>query len=217
MAGGGALGRPEKVKKGKKSTRKKKKRIGFHLDMTPLVDITFLLLTFFMFTTTMLKPQIMEMRIPPESLAKVEVRESELFTLVITKPEKDPTGKITKEEQYLWYVGSIDPKVNPNNKPATVRLDSIKFIATEENLKPNVKKESRLITLLKVDEEARYDKLVSVLDQLNTAELAISEELVKEKAPNDKGELVPIERKRKFTLAPLTEDDKKLLQSFGGY
>ena len=53
-------------KRGKQSNRKKAVRVGFKVDMTPLVDITFLLLTFFLFTTTMMRPQIMEMRIPPE-------------------------------------------------------------------------------------------------------------------------------------------------------
>lgn len=41
-----------------------RERPGFHLDMTPLVDVAFLLLTFFMFATTMAQPQIMEMRLP---------------------------------------------------------------------------------------------------------------------------------------------------------
>ena len=63
MAGGGGGLTHERAKRGKHSKRKKKKRIGFHLDMTPLVDITFLLLTFFMFTTTMATPQVMEMSI----------------------------------------------------------------------------------------------------------------------------------------------------------
>ncbi|MBS1912464.1 MAG: biopolymer transporter ExbD [Bacteroidetes bacterium] len=39
-------------------------RPGFHLDMTPLVDVAFLLLTFFMFATTMAQPQIMEICLP---------------------------------------------------------------------------------------------------------------------------------------------------------
>jgi len=50
--GGGALTTGGKPKRGS-SKRKTKKRVGFRIDMTPLVDITFLLLTFFMFTTTM--------------------------------------------------------------------------------------------------------------------------------------------------------------------
>ena len=62
MAGGGeALGGGGKPKRGGGGKRKKKSRVGFRLDMTPLVDITFLLLTFFMLTTSMITPQKMEM------------------------------------------------------------------------------------------------------------------------------------------------------------
>lgn len=71
MAGGGSLGGGHKPKRGKHSKRKSKKRVGFVLDMTPLVDITFLLLTFFMFTTTMATPQVMEMSVPPEQDVEV--------------------------------------------------------------------------------------------------------------------------------------------------
>jgi len=51
--------------KQKHSGRKKKKRIGVRIDMTPMVDVAFLLLTFFMLTTTMNKPQTMEINLPP--------------------------------------------------------------------------------------------------------------------------------------------------------
>lgn len=80
MAGGGELGGGGRPKRGKHSKRKAKKRVGFRIDMTPLVDITFLLLTFFMFVTTLTTPQIMDMAVPPET-EDVEVAESKLFTI----------------------------------------------------------------------------------------------------------------------------------------
>ena len=80
MAGGGELGGGGRPKRGKHSKRKTKKRVGFRIDMTPLVDITFLLLTFFMFVTTLTTPQIMDMAVPPET-EDVEVAESKLFTI----------------------------------------------------------------------------------------------------------------------------------------
>ena len=73
MAGGGELGGGEKQRRGKAGKRKSKKRLGFRLDMTPLVDITFLLLTFFMLTTSMITPQTMEMSVPPEIDTPIEV------------------------------------------------------------------------------------------------------------------------------------------------
>ena len=55
-----------------KKGRRRSKRIGLHLDMTPMVDVAFLLLTFFMLTTTFSKSNTMEINIPPER-AEVKV------------------------------------------------------------------------------------------------------------------------------------------------
>jgi len=189
--GGGALEIPERQKRGKIVRRKKKKRIGFRIDLTPLVDITFLLLTFFMFTTTMLKPQIMEMRIPPEMYAKVEVRASELLTLMLTADNK-----------LYWYKGIADA----NNKPQEIPIAKLRGLVIEKNLEPTVK--NRLITVLKISPEANYAKVIQILDELNLAEVPITEALSKE--VDEKGE--PVKRQRKFTIAPLTEDDMKLIE-----
>ncbi|EJF08944.1 biopolymer transporter ExbD [Pontibacter sp. BAB1700] len=47
-----------------KGSRKRARNNGFHLDMTPMVDLAFLLLTFFMLTTTFAKLQTMEINMP---------------------------------------------------------------------------------------------------------------------------------------------------------
>ena len=198
--GGGALGRPQGAKRGKHSKRKKKKRIGFHLDMTPLVDITFLLLTFFMFTTTMLKPQVMEMKIPPERFDKVEVPASKLLTIILNN-----------EGKAYWYSGIASLE----NPPQSIVIDSLKRLAFEQNLKPNIKNE--LITVLKIDEEAKYEFLIKILDQLNQAEIGITQEISKETEPDAKtGQLVPKERKRRFTLVPYAQADKDEIDKIGG-
>jgi biopolymer transport protein ExbD len=193
MAGGGeGLGAPQRERKGHQSKRKKKKRIGFKLDMTPLVDITFLLLTFFMFTTTMLKPQIMEMKLPPEWLVEVEVKASELFTI-----------NLTEDGKLWWYVGVAAPE----NPPQELQFKDLKAKAVELNLKPNVR--NRLITVFKIAENAKYEYVIKVLDELNMAEIPVTEEIIKDKDPKT-GEVV--KRSRKFTIAPLTEADLKILE-----
>jgi biopolymer transport protein ExbD len=180
--GGGGLQVPERSKRGKFSKRKKKKRIGFHLDMTPLVDITFLLLTFFMFTTTMLTPQVMEMSIPPEIFKNVEVLESELLQI-----------RIRDDGKIFWNIGNDDPQ--------PIKVNEIKKMAEIENLKPKVK--NRLITVLKASEQIPFGLVVSVLDQLNLAEEKITESVIKDFDKDGK----PVKRSRKFTLAPLSEED----------
>jgi biopolymer transport protein ExbD len=184
MAGGGeSLGTQHKPRRGK-SKRKAKHRIGFKLDMTPLVDITFLLLTFFMFTTTMLKPQIMEMRIPEEIKDTVEVKCSELMTLVLDSKAQ------------LWYWVCDD-------EAKKIKTSELSKIAAKENLKPSVK--NMLITVFKADDGVQYQEVIKVLDELNLAESLIIEALQKDRDPQTG---LPVQRKRKFTIAPMTDTER---------
>jgi biopolymer transport protein ExbD len=181
MAGGGSLGGGSRPKRGASGKRKKMKRLSFHLDMTPLVDITFLLLTFFMFTTTMAAPQVMEMKIPPEMDEEVDVRCSQLLSIFI-----DDSSKV------FWFVCDDEPK--------EITISKVKDIAIRENLD----QKNELITVFKVHENTPYGDVVSILDELNLAEGDITEEIAKETDP-ETGK--PMERKRKFTIAKLSEDD----------
>lgn len=190
MAGGGSLEVAAKPKRGKQSNRKKKKRIGFHLDMTPLVDITFLLLTFFMFTTTMLKPQVMEMKMPKTDLSEnpdsIDVDKNKLLEVLINKDNK------------IYYVNYAESDEAVETTPKEL-VD----IAAKKNLDPDYKNE--VITTLKVHDEAKYQTAVKVLDELNKAETIIITRLAKE---IDEATNRPTQRRRKFTFAPLTENDK---------
>lgn len=185
--GGGGLAVPERAKRGKVSKRKKKKRISFHLDMTPLVDITFLLLTFFMFTTTMAAPQVMEMSIPPEVLVNVEVKASQLLTI-----------RVRDDGKIFWNIG--------DDEPEEIKLAKIREMAERENLKKDVR--NKLITSLKVSDEAPYGLVVNILDELNLAEIKISDVITHEET-DEKGN--PAKRTRKFTIARFDEKDAELI------
>ena len=142
LGGGGGRGK-------KKGTHlKKPKRIGFALDMTPLVDVAFLLLTFFMFATTMAQPQIMEMSVPPNIDVPVDVPASRLWNLYVRKDGK------------LFYDTGVDPTLHP------LKPTELKSFAVQRN----AERGNDLITTLKVDQGARYASLISVLDELNLAE-----------------------------------------------
>ncbi|MPM39406.1 hypothetical protein SDC9_86039 [bioreactor metagenome] len=186
MAGGGTLGGGGGKAKRGSSKRKKSKRVGFVLDMTPLVDITFLLLTFFMFTTTMAAPQALDMTIPPEIDVEVEVRESELLSIFVRDDDK-----------LFWAKGSEDPK------PLSIK--EVKALSVKENLDPAVK--NKLIVALKTSKDAKYNTIVQILDQLNLAEGVITTEIAKELDADGN----PKARERRFTIAVLTEDEKAKL------
>lgn len=142
---GGEVAAPRDNKKGKK--RKKGRRLGIRIDMTPLVDVAFLLLTFFMFTTSMSRPQTMEINLPPDKDVKVEIAESNLLTL-----------RLNAKGDIFWNVGIESPK---RLNPAELR----KF------LKDKAVENPKLTTLVKVDREGRYEMLVNMIDELNLAQI----------------------------------------------
>ena len=111
-----------------------------------MVDIAFLLLTFFMLTSVFSRPQTMEINLPPEETT-VEVAESNLLTLRV-----DSTGAI------YWNMGVELPK----------RVD---FKALRPLLLERSKNNPKLITLIKVDREGTYNMMVNIMDELNLANI----------------------------------------------
>ena len=130
--------------KGGPGLRRPGKRVGIKLDMTPFVDIAFLLLIFFMVTTVFRAPQAMEVNLPP-SEAKVEVPESNVLTLFVNEgPE------------FFYRVGTGD-----------LVLTSMKGL--EALFKENEKLNPELIILVKMHRNAKYVIMVDVLDELEIA------------------------------------------------
>jgi biopolymer transport protein ExbD len=142
--GGGEAPQPRSHGKGKK---KKSKRIGIRLDMTPLVDIAFLLLTFFMLTTSMARPQTMEINLPPDENVKVEIAESNLITL-----------RVNEKGEVFWNRGM--------DAPAKIEFSKLRAFIREQ-----AQANSKLVTLVKIDTKAKYEMMVNVMDELNQADM----------------------------------------------
>jgi biopolymer transport protein ExbD len=123
---------------------RRKKRVGIRIDMTPMVDVAFLLLIFFMVTTVFRAPQTMEINLPPSD-QRIDVGESNLLILYVT----ETSG-------LYWGVGF--------DKPASTGMKEL-----PELLTARLRENPELITLVKLDRKARYHMMVDLLDQLNLA------------------------------------------------
>jgi biopolymer transport protein ExbD len=139
----GAGPRGHDKKKGKK--KKKAKRIGIRIDNTPMVDIAFLLLTFFMLTTTMNRPQTMEINLPPSNDVTVEVAESNLMTI-----------RVKEEGTIYWNIAK--------DTPEKVEFSALRALMAERNTQ-----NPKLITLIKIDRKGKYKMMVDIMDELNLA------------------------------------------------
>ncbi len=128
----------------KKSGKKKMRRLGIRIDMTPMVDIAFLLLTFFMLTSVFRRPQTMEINMPPKEV-EVEVAESNLLTL-----------RVVADGNIYWNMG-IEP-------PQPVAFKDLRKLLESFN-----EANPKLVTLIKVDRKSKYFNMVDVMDELQLA------------------------------------------------
>lgn len=87
------------------SEKTKVKKIDTRVDFTPMVDMILLLLTFFMFTTTLSKPQVMTLVLPTKDIEDLEedqstkVADSQAITIILGEDDKVYYyfGKVTEE------------------------------------------------------------------------------------------------------------------------
>src|SRR5436190_18626339 len=66
----------------------RRRRVGIRVDMTPMVDVAFLLLIFFMVTTVFRTPQALEINLPPDEKTQVQVAESKVVTVRVLPDQR---------------------------------------------------------------------------------------------------------------------------------
>jgi biopolymer transport protein ExbD len=160
---------------GGKGGKQRAKKASTKVDMTPMVDLGFLLLTFFILTTTFAKPQTMEINMPVKPATEEQqtpLKASNALTLLLGENDK-----------IYWYAGLPDAPTAPGVQITDYSAGGLRKILLERT-----RTNPKLVVLIKPMEEARYKNLVDVLDEMNitdTGKYAIvdvdprDEELVK--------------------------------------
>lgn len=166
--------------KGGKHSKVRAKKASTHIDMTPMVDLAFLLLTFFMLTTTFSKPKTVEINMP--------LKDGEP-----TKVNNAITVLLSDKDRVFWYFGEFKPGETQLNKSdfsdkgiRAVLLDKnsvahaeVKRLADElakrqiadstfKRLAVEAKSQkSALMVLIKTDDKAKYRNVIDILDELS--------------------------------------------------
>ena len=152
-----------------KHEKKRAKKASTRIDMTPMVDLAFLLLTFFVLTSTFNKAKTMEINYPAKPKTEDEkIKVNNALTFILTREGKDE-----KEDGIYYYYGEFYPE---RNKPT---IDAIKKLedqyekheiadTTYKRLAVGEKgKKDALTVLIKADDKAVYKNIVDAIDELN--------------------------------------------------
>lgn len=166
-----------------KGTRGKK--LSTRVDMTPMCDVGFLLITFFMLTTTLQRAKTMNLYLPHDVKDQQEqnkVKESQALTILMDKnnnlyyyegigeeASKDPANKVVKTS-YNLKAGIGD--VISNKWKSVIQ---------------NSGGRDSVVVIIKPTKEASYENVVSILDDMNIYEI------------------------KKYALVPASDNDKKLI------
>ena len=138
---------------------KKLRRIGVKIDMTPMVDVAFLLLIFFMETAQFEPPQKVPVTLP-DSHSNLKVPESDLMIV-----------SITKDSQLLWQVGK------EQQQPTDVT--NLEAIVTDQR-----RRNPRLRVAIKADKASDYgtmEDVMGVMQRTNTITFSLVTELIQSK------------------------------------
>ena len=160
------------------------KRSSTHIDMTPMVDLAFLLLTFFMMTTTFSKPKVMDLTMPDKPKP-----DEPKDTMVV---KNAVTFLLGDNDRVFWYFGELKPETQLEetnysdeglrkllldyNKSAD---DSVKILEGQllRGQIPDtvfnrrrveiMAKRTSLFAIIKTDDKAKYGNVINVLDECN--------------------------------------------------
>lgn len=145
------------------------------VDLTPMVDLAFLLITFFMLTTALVKPNVMPLVIPEKDTPELPDfrKESQVLTLLlgnrnqvfyyegITQPRLDTTSYAAEglRRIILNKKKRVDAQWPPSDRPDPKQPGLVKSV-------------SKLTVLIKPTREASYKNVVDALDEMNICGVA---------------------------------------------
>lgn len=131
---------------------KKQKKQSTRVDLTPMVDLGFLLITFFVFTTTMSQSTAMNMNEPKDDSTKqLKVKNSGAMTLLLGK-----------KDQVYYYYGQLEPdKLSEQFKSTSFK--EVRDLIVQKKKNTNI---DDLMYIIKSDKESTFKNAIDILDEM---------------------------------------------------
>ncbi|MEO8768544.1 MAG: biopolymer transporter ExbD [Ferruginibacter sp.] len=133
---------------------KKSKKLSTRVDLTPMVDLGFLLITFFVFTTTMSTPTAMNMNEPKDNDPKdqKDVKQSGAMTILLGKGN-----------QVYYYYGILDPAKLSEQFKSTGFKEIRQLITDKKKATPI----NDLMYIIKSDSLSTFKNSIDILDEMS--------------------------------------------------
>lgn len=154
---------------------KKGKKMSTRVDLTPMVDLGFLLITFFMFTTTLSKPKTMQINMPTdekvEEADKTKIKASTVITVLLSK-----------NHRIYYYEGIGDDPTKPPDVKVTYfkPKDGIRdVIINKKKMVADMVRSGQLgpkdqtTILIKPDNNSTYEDMVNILDEMSINDVRV--------------------------------------------
>lgn len=143
-------GKGGKVRSKKQSTR---------VDMTPMVDLGFLLITFFMFTTTFSKPNVMDLGLPAKPKKDqpkpppTEIKLSNSISILLGK-----------DNRVFWHQQDATSLNDQTLAETTLDREGIRKVI--QQAKSRAADPSKFTVIIKPTDDAIYKNFVDILDEM---------------------------------------------------
>ena len=138
-----------KVRSKKQSTR---------VDMTPMVDLGFLLITFFMFTTTFSKPNVLDLGLPAKPKKDQKQPDTEI------KLSNSISLLIGKDNRVFWHQQDNTSLTDQNLNETTFDREGIRQIIRQA--KAGAADQSKFTVIIKPTDDAVYKNFVDIVDEM---------------------------------------------------
>jgi len=136
----------------KKGGKVRTKKSSTKVDLTAMVDLAFLLITFFMLTTTLSKPTAMDIAKPDKddkTEQRLELRASQTMTILLGKNNK-----------VAWYMGEAGAA------PEIVGFNQIRQAILDNKKKVKESTGKDIVMVIKPTDGASYKNFVDIMDEL---------------------------------------------------
>ena len=135
---------------------KKKRRVSIRIDMTPMVDVAFLLLIFYMSTTQFKPPEARAVELP-QSHSQIELPDKDIINITVTK----------YDSIYVDYVERVKINVDGQDVETTGRRVRVcdQFNVASEILRARAKNIKALV-VIKADSHATFGIMQAVMKKM---------------------------------------------------